>query len=817
MDSNIIYYFVDPQLTAYKHITGNKIGCKIGSTCNYINRFKTYRTGWSFIPHITIFNIINITIPTIPTPAAPATPTINNTCYYIDAKINQHYADARLNMMGSNGGTEFYDSSILTVSELKKFFTLNNIQFIESSLTDADIAKICSNKLDINYDTLKHDNTHQKLYYNMLIKQLEIKRPIIKHPELKPAFTPRDYQHDIINKSIEYYKTNDKGVLVLICGVGKTLLALWISVQLNVNKILIGVPNTLLLKQWDDVINGRDTKKDTRTGIGIIPTQTDIHSNKHNILIVNKDCNKETILKVLKEHENCIIITTYHSSNKILDATNDIPNYTFDMKIYDECHHLTTSNMLDANTRKTFVRMLQIKSIKQLALTATLKQIEPQTIYPNIISNENKEYFGDIIDKKNMLWAINKKIICDYNIQTFITDDLLLNEIITKFNITCTTDTEYNTNKLLVLSAYISLKSIIENHTHHLLIYTNKQENADLIIECIDLLYKHKYFEGCKIFSASYHSNNTDAKNTVIMNNFSASDKGIITCVYSLGEGWDFPKLDGVVFAEGMSSNIRIVQSALRASRKNSNMPDKIAKLIIPILYNENWLDSNNDDFKKIKEIIYQLSLEDETILTKIKVLKLNNRMCKCNNMPMPNEGRKECICKDGKTGKKDKTDKKDIQYAIGEYQHELTEKLKLHIIPRHALEITYEKARKIIQDKNIKNITKDIYIELCDKDIRLPKKPDEFFKGQFNWIYYLSIERIYYDLKTCKNKVDEYLLLYPEMKKHYLNLSVVSNELCKIDALFPPNGLWVEYYNVKDLRDIITITNKKKIMGVIL
>ena len=293
------------------------------------------------------------------------------------------------------------------------------------------------------------------------------------------------------------------------------------------------------------------------------------------------------------------------------------------------------------------------------------------------------------------------------------------------------------------------------------------------------------------------------------MNNFSASDKGIITCVYSLGEGWDFPKLDGVVFAEGMSSNIRIVQSALRASRKNSNMPDKIAKLIIPILYNENWLDSNNDDFKKIKEIIYQLSLEDETILTKIKVLKLNNRMCKCNNMPMPNEGGKECICKDGKTGKKDKT---DIQYAIGEYQHELTEKLKLHIIPRHALEITYEKARKIIQDKNIKNITKDIYIELCDKDIRLPKKPDEFFKGQFISMFdYLGLNKNdYYDKETCINKVNKYIA----------NSNMINNELTNIakslrdlDNQFPPYDLWCSCYNVNDLSDIIIIEDTNELV----
>jgi len=124
-------------------------------------------------------------------------------------------------------------------------------------------------------------------------------------------------------------------------------------------------------------------------------------------------------------------------------------------------------------------------------------------------------------------------------------------------------------------------------------------------------------------------------------------------------------------------------------------------------------------------------------------------------------------------------------------------------------IDITYEKARKIIADKNVKS--KESYYELCEIDNRLSKEPEIIFKGQFtNWIEYLNIERVYYDLETCKNKVNEYLLLYPEIKKNYLDLSIISNELCKLDPLFPPCGLWVEYYNVKDLRDIIIIKKKK-------
>lgn len=304
------------------------------------------------------------------------------------------------------------------------------------------------------------------------------------------------------------------------------------------------------------------------------------------------------------------------------------------------------------------------------------------------------------------------------------------------------------------------------------------------------------YFDIPNLYYSNYHSEMKSKDQKEIINNFENVKFGIITCVYCLGEGWDFPLLDGVVFSENMTSNIRIVQSALRASRKNKNDTNKKTKIILPILNRDDWLENNeNRDLKKVREVIYQMGLEDETITQKIKVFRIDIEKQK----PKPRE-KKE----------------REMIDEFGEYDDELTQKLRLKTIKRTALSTTYEKARKIIADKNIKS--KESYYELCERDNRLSKEPEIVFKGQFtNWIEYLSIERVYYDLETCKNKVGEYLSLYPEIKKHYLNLSIVSNELVKIDALFPPNGLWVEYYNVKDLRDLITITNKKKKMGAIL
>jgi len=654
-----------------------------------------------------------------------------------------------------DAGTEFYNKKIITL--------------IEPYLITLGIKYRKLSKQEIS-DLVRRNRvrkTMKKLNIQSLIHILKSKRT----NKQIVSYIPRNDQTIIIENSVIHFQQYDRGMLVLMCGVGKTLISLWITQELNSNTILIGVPNILLLKQWEEVIC---------VLFQSIP-----------YLIVSCGVDIETVMRFLENNQKkCIVITTYSSAHKVYTATQ-ATRFVFGMKILDEVHHLTTNNMRLAHTTKKYIQMLNIPSIKQLSLTATLKQLESMCDDGIVVSNDNVEYFGEIIDRKCLLWAIDENIICDYVIQTIITNEEQFEQQLSKFHIIEEND------KRLFLSAFASLKSIFDGHSHHLLIYSNNKDNSLKLIQYIKILLDDSYFDIPDLYYSNYHSEMKSNDQKEIINNFEKAKFGIITCVYCLGEGWDFPLLDGVVFAENMTSNIRIVQSALRASRKNKNDINKKNKIILPILNRDDWLENNeNPDLKKVREVIHQMGLEDETITQKIKVFRIEIEKQK----PKPRE--KEEI---------------EIIDEFGEYDDELTQKLRLKTIKRTALATTYEKARKIIADKkNIKS--KESYNKFCEEDNRLSNEPEIVFKGQFtNWIDYLSIERVYYDLETCKNKVGEYLLLYPEIKKQYLDLSIVSSELCKIDALFPPNCLWVEYYNVKDLRDIITITNKKKKMGVIL
>ena len=91
----------------------NTFGCKIGSTKHILPRMKTYQTGYSDrVPLICYFEI-------------------DKNCYEVDNKIKTHFDKYRLNTMGSKGGTEIYNSEVLTVKKLEEFFKKEGINAVK--------------------------------------------------------------------------------------------------------------------------------------------------------------------------------------------------------------------------------------------------------------------------------------------------------------------------------------------------------------------------------------------------------------------------------------------------------------------------------------------------------------------------------------------------------------------------------------------------------------------------------------------------------------------------------------------------------------
>jgi len=645
----------------------------------------------------------------------------------IDNKLKKYFNDINIK---NNGGIEFFKRDI--INQLEPFFQKYKIEYKKLSEEEINNLTRCNRE--------KHD---------------------VKESTQK---TPSEYQIPIINTIVQYFEKNNKGLLILPCGFGKTLISLWVIDLIKFKKVLIGVPNLLLLNQW-------------------VESVYDVFPGINTVFKVAGGVKTKDIINFLNTNmANCIVLTTYHSSHKIYSATKSI-GFKFDMIINDETHHLTTED-IDEEGKKTFINMIKIKSDKQLSLTATMKVVESDL---KIIANDSKEYFGEIIERKSLLEAITQDIICDYAIQTIYSNSLEDTKIITLLNKLLVSD-DYD--KKLFLAAYIALLSIYNNDSHHLLIYANNIKNCEKIIKYITALIKEKYFDRIKndLYYSKYISDIDKEYQEDILDNYNDSKYGIISCVYCLGEGYDNKIIDGVVFAENMNSSIRIVQSALRAGRKNPNEKTKKTKIILPILNKTNLMGNNNPDLLTVREVVNQMGNEDETIMQKITAYKID-------------------IVKKEKD-KKINSEEKSINIT---HDEELTKAIRLKTENRIAIGISYEKAKKIILEHKVNS--KEDYYKICDKDIRLSREPEELYGDKFtNWIDYLGIMKVYYDLRTCKNKVSEYIAINPELKKYHLNLLLLTNDLCKIDKQFPPYDLWCEYYNIKNFDEIIIISTKKKI-----
>ncbi len=249
-------------------------------------------------------------------------------------------------------------------------------------------------KLDpIIYKKIKKYIKNGKLLKDILQENIgtNFSKEIISHYyHLNNGPDLRDYQLNVINYLKKYYKNNDVYKLFWCCGLGKTKTSLTISKQLNFKSILVFVPSKILIKQFQNELE-----------LLFLNNKIFINDSEHNNL------DESLLLKYLsKKIKHKIILSTYHSSNKLFDILNKI-NFKFDFVIYDECHHLLNKNS------KKFIYALKITANKKLYLTATpYEKEETKQVYSMIDSS----YFKGEFDRKEIKWAISNNHITDYKI-----------------------------------------------------------------------------------------------------------------------------------------------------------------------------------------------------------------------------------------------------------------------------------------------------------------------------------------------------------------------------------------------------------------
>lgn len=494
----------------------------------------------------------------------------------IEVLLHHYYKEfnTKNNKKHNGGGTEWFEFEQLpTVDKLKNI--LSEYGFDKEIIFGDALDKYVNEmKRTIREYQQAEETENEKIQESLELVKKAKNNIFMKFPQ-----ELRGYQTETNDKLDIYYKTNDKGILNWTCGLGKTMMALYR--MRTYKKVLIGVPSLLLLSQWVTCI------KKCFPNLQILLIAS---ASKMNDVTLTTD--KEYVNKWIESKNAFVILTTYHSSHVV-------KHLKFDFKILDECHHVCQTHY-----DSKFYKILQIESKKQLALTATLKAIEDDSK----IDNYNKESFGDIVDIKSTLWAIDNKYITDYEVITVRVEETTLCTIMTDV-------LENITHQELFLAAFVILESMVQYPgLTHVLAYTNKIVSANILKDYIDVLLKKRF----KSLYTEFYNDALDTdslKSTKLdkeVKSFEKYQRGVISSVYIFGEGVDIPKVNCICVAENMGSEIRIVQSVMRGNRLEPGNPEKINRIILP------YIDNEQNTFEKVETVITKMGNQDANIEQRI-------------------------------------------------------------------------------------------------------------------------------------------------------------------------------------------------------
>ncbi len=511
---------------------------------------------------------------------------------------------------------------------------------------------------------------------------------------LRDKKKPRSHQTEAINATKEYFSSpkNARGKLIMACGTGKTYTSLKIMEALDPKIMLFLAPSIALLSQTfreyaqekSDPFYASVVCSDDKVGKSKDEDNDDINFSE---LPLKPSTRLEDILSVYekaqKENKRFIIFSTYQSALRIKEA-QEAGLGEIDLIICDEAHRtvgaMYSSNERDDKNAFTLCHSDEhIKAKKRLYMTATPKVYSESSKAKakesdNIIySMDDEEIFGEEIYTLNFSKAIALDLLTDYKViilavrkenlsgvtnsvnkkisqlkaeGTKLDKKLINNEFVCKIvgthkglakqDLIVLDDENKEDNDLKnKADTFVSQRAI--SFCKSINTSKNIKDSFETIMECYDEELKKKSFKNLKI-SIDHVDGTMNCKDRLEkleeLNEFQPNTCKVLSNARCLSEGVDVPALDSIVFFDGKSAMVDIIQAVGRVMRKAKRK--KRGYIILPIALEESEIQNldeavNNTNFKNIWKVIKALrshdpSLVDEaTFKEKIKIFGSND------------------------------------------------------------------------------------------------------------------------------------------------------------------------------------------------
>jgi superfamily II DNA or RNA helicase len=453
--------------------------------------------------------------------------------------------------------------------------------------------------------------------WSLIVRSLKSKGKV----RLK-ARQPRQDQKRAIAAAKKYFveKKAARGRMIMPCGTGKSLTAFWIAEAIKAKNIVVAVPSLGLIRQsvtdWT-----REFLAEGQVPDWICVCSDDSVGNLERDEFVGEVYDtglptftnpKEIAARLRKPGKIKIVFTTYQSSDQLAAAAK-LAGVKFDLIICDEAHRTVGVRS------KSFAALLHDHAIKaryRLSMTATERKVNGDTEVFSM--DDNEEDYGARFFTMTFKEAINLGIISDYKILTIAVSDREVNNLIAR-NRLLNLHQNLDEAEARAVATGIALKQIYKKYgVKHAISFHTSIRAADRFREQQDVL--NCLPPQAENFHISSHKSAGERK--LLLDEFRAAPRALMTNARCLTEGIDVPAIDCVVFADPKQSATDVVQASGRAMRKAEGK--KYGYIVVPIVVPEGMeFDefAETTAFRTVVRIITALSVHDTRIVDELRAI----------------------------------------------------------------------------------------------------------------------------------------------------------------------------------------------------
>ena len=409
-------------------------------------------------------------------------------------------------------------------------------------------------------------------------KQGRFPKPTRKHP--------RPHQQKALRATLKKLKTYDRGQLILACGTGKTLTALWLHERLPSSRTLVLVPSLSLLGQ-----TLQEWVANAKTPFETLPVCSDdtVRGGDADALMSSmldlgypSTSDPATVWTFLKRRGPRVVFSTYQSSPVIASALAGT-RHRFDLVIADEAHRCAG---VVSSVFSTVLDQQKIPARKRVFMTATARYYTGRLVSEaresdlDVASMNDEAVFGPVFHRLTFGKAIEQDLLSNYRVVIVGIDQARYRRYAERGRLV--TLQGIGQTDARTLAAHIGLAKAMRTYDIARVIsfhgrVSGAKAFATTVPKIIDWMSPRDRPSG-QIWAEAVSGAMSAGDRKTKLNRLRAvetGERGMLSNARCLGEGIDVPTLDGIVFIDPKRSQIGIVQAVGRAIRKGERHEDR--------------------------------------------------------------------------------------------------------------------------------------------------------------------------------------------------------------------------------------------------